>query len=939
MVWLGQLSQALPQVIEAAENPLAERYHRITAIRALAAIGSASDLDRLRAKFLAEAPELNRDWLAEILEITEPTRETVPWLVSCLAKTPPKERYHVDKLTQELTKFVSASDPSHLPILIADLSTLLSEPPLIERRHCEISSRNSWLLEMAAKASERLIEAKSTKVLEKPVLEILHKITAAKFWSELDFRDSLEPFTTIVPAWQELNRALFWYEVDACRGGLEADDKRLTDQWEVGAWRALRRFGEADFDHFAEAIRTRPKLDDRLVALSVAFVIFRDAGRPDRWRDILQANSTADKEVADRLNGYLNPPPPSEKEKDWKRQEARWKKQDEARQRKDQENKEKWKSHLVQRVDKLRNPGFDDPRAVSQDQWYLHGRMREQGSSSSRWTSGNWESLVPEFGAEVSQAFRDGAVNHWRKSDPILRSEGEEENKTPASVILGLSGLQIEANETADWISLLDEAEVIRACKYASFELNGFPKWFPALYAAYPDVVSDFLFKEINFEIENATAEKSLNYILSDVAWSGQWAWSALAPKIYGFLQTSGPSNTEVLDHLLKILQGSELSDAMIAKIAQAKVGSADNVAHLPRWFAVWVGVEPDRAVPALTSCLEGQSPDQSTSFAGEFITNLVGGRWNNTSPARTAFHTPGHLKSLYLLMHRYIRREEDINRAGGGVYSPGLRDHAQESRNGLFEILNKIPGKEAFLALKGIADAHPDAESRPWLTHLANAKAEREADLEPWSQSQVDEFYTKLDRTPTTHRQLADLAKLRVEDLKDELEQGDTSIADILVRGATLETDMRRYIGKELRDKAHGRYNIPQEEELTDAKRPDFRFLGMGFDGPVPMELKLADKWSGPSLIERLENQLCGDYLRDNRSNRGLFALVYCGEKTRWDIEESADSKVSVNFEHLLKMLEKYWQEISHKYPGVEDISVIGIDLSKRHSKLPLPQ
>lgn len=79
---------------------------------------------------------------------------------------------------------------------------------------------------------------------------------------------------------------------------------------------------------------------------------------------------------------------------------------------------------------------------------------------------------------------------------------------------------------------------------------------------------------------------------------------------------------------------------------------------------------------------------------------------------------------------------------------------------------------------------------------------------------------------------------------------------------------------------RAAGRYIFPQEEELADAKRPDLRFLGVGFDAPVPAELKLADKWIGPHLFERLEIQLCGDYLHDVRSSRGIFVIVYRGTK-----------------------------------------------------------
>jgi hypothetical protein len=56
--------------------------------------------------------------------------------------------------------------------------------------------------------------------------------------------------------------------------------------------------------------------------------------------------------------------------------------------------------------------------------------------------------------------------------------------------------------------------------------------------------------------------------------------------------------------------------------------------------------------------------------------------------------------------------------------------------------------------------------------------------------------------------------------------------------------------------------------------KKTDLRFHGAVFDGPVRAELKLADKWTGPHLFERLEVQLCGDYLRDKRSSRGIFLL-----------------------------------------------------------------
>jgi hypothetical protein len=212
-------------------------------------------------------------------------------------------------------------------------------------------------------------------------------------------------------------------------------------------------------------------------------------------------------------------------------------------------------------------------------------------------------------------------------------------------------------------------------------------------------------------------------------------------------------------------------------------------------------------------------------------------------------------------------------------VFSPGPRDDAQDARNALFGMIQETPGKAAYLALMEISLAHPAQGMRPWMAFHAKAKAAQDAEAEVWSLQQILDFSYQLERTPANHRDLWTLAVDRLNNLKADLEDGDSSIAGIL-KGVSAETDMRKYIGNWCRERAAGRYIIPQEEELADAKRPDLRFHGSGFDGPVPVELKLADKWTGPALFERFEVQLCGDYLRDRRSSRGVFVLVYRGER-----------------------------------------------------------
>jgi hypothetical protein len=134
--------------------------------------------------------------------------------------------------------------------------------------------------------------------------------------------------------------------------------------------------------------------------------------------------------------------------------------------------------------------------------------------------------------------------------------------------------------------------------------------------------------------------------------------------------------------------------------------------------------------------------------------------------------------------------------------------------------------------------------------------------------------------------------------------------------------------IGNWLRDLSRGRYIVPQEEELADRKKPDIRVFGVGFDGPVPIELKVADSWPGPKLIERLHNQLCGQYLRDIRSNCGIFLLVYRGEKKHWQDPKTGEY---LEFKLMVQLLEKKAREIITADQKIESIKIIGIDLTKR--------
>lgn len=931
MVWIGQLAGALQEAKEVALNPTSEQYTRVAAFRAVKAVGSVEDQEHIRMTFLTEAPELKREWLAELTQDTQPTDRTLVWLLACLEKSEPKGKYSADHLSDAVTEFVNTADIELLPQLVTGLNRLLGISPMIARGCCEVSEKFQWLIVPASKGVERLIIARHPAALKSDQLAILHKFTAIRGYGIYGLSDIKSEFSKLIPDWKELNRALFWYEIQRSREEVnKKPGKRLTDFWQVSNFGSFWQFDEGDFEYVAQEISCQPLLDDKLVALSLAFNLYRAANRPRVWCKQLKKLTEDNDELAERLRTYLRPPAQDKQSRRWMQRDAKWKKHLEDSQKRQEKYHADWKYYLNNNLDKARELLRERPGKITHPLIYLFEQTRDKNSSSGRWTEYNWKTLIPEYGEEVSRFYRDGTVSFWRHYVPKLRSDGTPHNTTPYAVIIGLTGLEIEAHETIDWPKNLNATEVELACRYASFELNGFPTWFPKLFETFPLIVCDFLIREVKYELSIERLETEINYVISDISWSGQWAWDQIAPHVFELLKKE-PKNLSNLDKLLKILQGSNLSSDLIRKLASRKCRTLKKLDHVAYWFAVWTGVAPDSAITALKARFEKiADPEKQTILAMRFITHLWVGRRGDGTAVRQAFKTPEYLKTLYLLMHKYIRKKEDINRANTGAFSPGLRDNAQDARDNLFNLLNQIPGKVSFLALTEIAKMHPVETSRTWILVSAKKKAEQDGDIEPWSPSQVRDFHDKLECTPSNHRELAELAVMRLLDLKYDLENGDSSVADILQK-VTLETDMRKYIGKELRDKAFGRYSIPQEEEFADAKRPDLRFHGVGFDSPVPIELKLADNnWSGSKLFDRLENQLCGDYLRDSRSNRGIFLLVYRGNKVGWDVPNN-DNRV--DFTGLTAALHEYSKQILPKFPNVEDITVIGIDLTKRTS------
>jgi hypothetical protein len=408
----------------------------------------------------------------------------------------------------------------------------------------------------------------------------------------------------------------------------------------------------------------------------------------------------------------------------------------------------------------------------------------------------------------------------------------------------------------------------------------------------------------------------------------GTWLHGALAPDLLQWVKANPTALGNNLNHCLQILVNGGIEPARLAAVASQQITQANDKGNLPSWYALLVDCDPTTGIPQVQQWLENLG-EEATEAAQLFIVALMGERYEREGrPYFMLFRTVEHLKSLYLMMHQYIRVEDDIDRVNGLEYTLGVRDYAQNARNSLFDLLSRIPGKSSYIAITELIEEHPVPAYRNHFKKLAYSRAEEDSDIEPWSVEQLIVFEQSLTMTPATHRQLFELVVHRLVDLKSWLECGNDSPWQIWQR-AEREIEMRNLIAGWLNQISQRQFTIAQEAEIANAQRPDIWVQCQSVNSPVPIELKLLEKWTGPELCERFRNQLVGDYLREPSARFGVMILVWRGTdqaQKRWEINGSR-----VDLKELASTLKLYWNSIADEYPDVDDIAIIVIDLSLR--------
>ncbi|MDO8329411.1 MAG: hypothetical protein Q7T36_02980 [Fluviicoccus sp.] len=933
LAWQGEMISCVASLVPIAADGSRGIYARIASARTVMTCGAAEQKQILWQQLIDGDDPIPRELLAELVEEASPDSEVVEKLVIALGKLPSYERFETNGLVGALHSFVEglpiADDQQAITHFIRGLHAYLEQPPYIERRECHVSEEYAWLLGPASHAVEKLVAARSEAALNETFFSIMLMVTTLRHWQDEDLREYKTRLLSLVPAWPELNDSLYWFSIEQARlAQAVRTGEPLTDDWPASWTGPFWKFDVDSFPRLLNYIGSRSLHDDRSVALSTAYRVYLQNDRPAEILAHLQHAIADDPVLTNQLVLLLNPPV-TETVRRHEEEHAEYLRRQGEKEEREKQQRANWVAELRANTALVRTPSEIEPGALINHQYWLMLELHDSGSATDRYEYANWQALIPDFGEGVAQEYRDAALTHWRRYIPPLGSEGGKSNSVPWSLIFGMAGLEIEASEITEFPANLTTEEARLALRYITWQLNGFPAWFERMYRAFPDLVEEAVTKELLWELNHTGSDEPMHYILHDLVYHAPWLHTRIAPAILEWVEAN-PSNIHACRHYCRhILVNGGTDAARLAELANHQIAQATDLNPIAWWYALRVDCAPESGIPELERWLSDLDDDAATSAAQVFVTTLMGGgRLRESGPTFGHYQTVEHLKSLYILAHRYIRAEDDINRAGGGVYSPQLRDDAQDARGGLFKLLSEIPGKATYTVIEQLIHEHPDPNLRPWMAKQAYKRAEEDGDLEPWSAEQVNAFDKSQTITPATHHQLFDLAVHRLQDLKNWLERGNDSPWRTWKR-VDGETEMRTLIAGWLNQHCRDQYTTAQEPELANSQRMDIWLQNTNVHSPVPIELKLLEKgWSGPDLCERLRNQLAGDYLREESAGCGVMLLVWQGNiaAKRWTIGGHR-----VELSELASALKGYWLEISADFPGVDVIEVMVIDLTLR--------
>jgi len=474
-----------------------------------------------------------------------------------------------------------------------------------------------------------------------------------------------------------------------------------------------------------------------------------------------------------------------------------------------------------------------------------------------------WEDIAMELGPA-----RSFIARRWRRLLATTLCEKEARTLTDPAMVVAAVGIEDEfQREDFSMASLsLEDIRLITACALRT-PFWTFPQWFQTLVSKLSDRVDSVL-------AETICREK---------------AWSDVA--------------RTVAERLCKIELGPETQAAILRKLSEPACCDEDSVrmgirvllsqrnaqvkslAHLARsvsedltcaiklralWISVWLRTDVMPALDFLERNHTGAPPAQVLVLACANLSCDINRFAESPPPA----WQPTEVDRLLRFVHNHIpatlERSPEISELDLKA--------ASELEDRLFSLLKEDCTEAATNSLGTLANDSSFKASRGYIVELWNQQISRSLDVRAWRPRDIREFEQTHETDPRNDLDLFRIGVSRLRDIKLDVENSDTGLR-MHIRAGDDERQFRIWLAHELTRRSNRRYVVPQEAVIDQEQRPDLR-LENPEAGAISMEIKVADDRSLTDLLNGLEKQLVGQYLRAHHSRCGIYVVALLSDR-----------------------------------------------------------
>jgi len=902
----------------------ARDYLRAVALETAAACCDTHVLSQTTETLAASPGEFGEVTATNLAAVLFPQYLSVAQLLAVIAGCKPLPGNMVDGFAYALDKlFAACRNSKERSALLGGLAELALSPPL-NGDHSGLSRRHHGLAEHLVPS---VLQALDELGPERPGPELVRALMAIERTDRYHRHDDEQKVAARVRSNPLVNQALLWADVDGASGISQARPENVHQVHLYGG--SLWSFGVADLPWLIGDIKGTRALSDRRLTLGIAVGVLMGAGEWEARQSELADAVKGQTELERELIKVSTPPSPSAALERMAIRESVYKQKREAEEAEAKQSWRTFRSELqadpsrISDTARLSPPDFVGFRDLQNLTRWL---CSHTGDASEEKAVLNWRALETGFGsAAIATAYRKAMLHFWRVT-PARWPERKDGGPITTYFIteIAYAGVCLEAAEDADWAKKLTSAEALRASELACRSGNGPPVWLDDLVKEQPTIALPELQRTL---VEEWVGANDNHRFLHEYANAAEEPIPEVRGMLVELVLGDRPPSPRAAELGVRLIQNARIAVdrtrlAIVATARLDEVTKGSDPDPVAVNIALLIMADASSGVGRLRGWVIGAEPEAKKQRAA-FILGRLFGRDHALVPRELEAITVEDLIALSRLAYTEVSPVEDVEHEG--TFTPDLRDSAESARNAIVSAIIDRPGPDAYAALieigtSGIAGIRPTR-----FRELAHGKAERDAEIVPWSPKEVVAFEaTSLLPVKTPESFYATVLRV-LDEIRYGLTQEDAS-SRTLLQSAANEKQVQGWLWEQLKLRAQNRYHVHREPEVADKKEPDIVASAIAITAEVAIEVKNGNKrWTVLKLEDALTTQLAERYLRPVNRRHGVLVITLHRPRTWRDPINNA----TLSFANVVDRLTALAKTITTNDTGPITVRVVGIDVT----------